>query len=372
MDPRLARVTTIPAWFGERRAETRLAVRVAVAGAATYFLAHALGLAQGYWAVFTAVIVMQASVGGSLKATVDRLIGTLGGAIYGGAIALAVRHGGPLVIGIALVVALLPLAFVAAIDARFRVAPITAVIVLVSPFGGDVNPIWFTIDRVGEITLGSVVALLVSLTVLPARAHGVLATQSARLCGLLASFLALILGGIDAPVDGGKLRRLQIGTRRLLVAIEAAAEEAQRERSIHLTDEPDPEPIARTGQRIRNDLIIMARALTRPLPEPMAVRLKPSLAAVATEGRALLNGLAAAFAQRTLPPAADAFQTALRRYHGEMSALTREHVLDDLPGDLTGHLFALSFALDQFGKDAGDLADRVAEYARPATASGSA
>ena len=57
----------------------RFAVRVAVAGAASFALAEALGLAQGYWAVFTSVIVTQASVGGSLKATVDRLTGTLGG-----------------------------------------------------------------------------------------------------------------------------------------------------------------------------------------------------------------------------------------------------------------------------------------------------
>ena len=58
----------------------RLAVRVAVAGLAAFVLAEALGLTQSYWAVITAVIVIQQSVGGSLKAALDRLAGTLAGA----------------------------------------------------------------------------------------------------------------------------------------------------------------------------------------------------------------------------------------------------------------------------------------------------
>ena len=44
------------------------------------------------WAVLTAVIVTQMSVGRSLKATADYLAGTLGGALYGGAIAVLVPH----------------------------------------------------------------------------------------------------------------------------------------------------------------------------------------------------------------------------------------------------------------------------------------
>ena len=39
------------------------------------------------WSVLTAVIVTQSSVGRSVKATIDYLVGTLGGAIYAGAVA---------------------------------------------------------------------------------------------------------------------------------------------------------------------------------------------------------------------------------------------------------------------------------------------
>jgi uncharacterized membrane protein YgaE (UPF0421/DUF939 family) len=44
-------------------------------------LGELFGVKQVYWAVLTAVIVMQASVGGSLKATIDRLAGTAAGAL---------------------------------------------------------------------------------------------------------------------------------------------------------------------------------------------------------------------------------------------------------------------------------------------------
>ena len=48
-----------------------------------FALGELLGVKQVYWAVLTAVIVMQASVGGSLKATSERLVGTAVGAIWG-------------------------------------------------------------------------------------------------------------------------------------------------------------------------------------------------------------------------------------------------------------------------------------------------
>jgi uncharacterized membrane protein YccC len=64
--------------FMERRGgELRLALRTTLAGLITFALAELLNLPQGYWAVLTSVIIMQGSVGGSLKAGIDRLIGSL-------------------------------------------------------------------------------------------------------------------------------------------------------------------------------------------------------------------------------------------------------------------------------------------------------
>jgi uncharacterized membrane protein YccC len=63
---------------------------MSAAGLISFAAAHLIGLSQIYWAVLTAIIVMQASIGGSLKAVIDRFLGTIGGAGWGGAVTLAV------------------------------------------------------------------------------------------------------------------------------------------------------------------------------------------------------------------------------------------------------------------------------------------
>src|ERR1700704_5399258 len=105
-----------------RRAELRHGVRIAAAGVLSFALAQALGLPQGYWAVFTAVLVVQGSVGGSWKAAVGRLVGTLLGAVYGAVIATLVPHNNALMTGVALAISLTPLALLAAFHPSYRVA----------------------------------------------------------------------------------------------------------------------------------------------------------------------------------------------------------------------------------------------------------
>ena len=70
-------------WAATNAAALRLCFRMTVAGLLAYVLAELFALPQGYWAVFSAIIIVQASVGGSIKATTDRLIGTIGGAVAG-------------------------------------------------------------------------------------------------------------------------------------------------------------------------------------------------------------------------------------------------------------------------------------------------
>jgi uncharacterized membrane protein YccC len=70
------------------RAELRLVIRALTAAALSLVTADALALPQGYWAVFTALIIVQGSVGGTLAAGLDRFIGTLAGAVLGGAVAV--------------------------------------------------------------------------------------------------------------------------------------------------------------------------------------------------------------------------------------------------------------------------------------------
>src|SRR3977135_361292 len=80
----------------ERQAELRLCVRVTASALLTLVIGQWLNVPLVLWAVLTAVIVTQTSVGRSLKATIDYFIGTLGGAIYAGAVAALIPHEGEL------------------------------------------------------------------------------------------------------------------------------------------------------------------------------------------------------------------------------------------------------------------------------------
>ena len=83
----------------------------------------------------------QMSVGRSLKATADYLAGTLGGALYGGAIAVLVPHSSEIALLAVLALAVAPLALVAAINPSLTAAPITAIIVLLVPEITHASPI---------------------------------------------------------------------------------------------------------------------------------------------------------------------------------------------------------------------------------------
>ncbi|MGA9850476.1 MAG: FUSC family protein, partial [Roseiarcus sp.] len=78
--------------FRDRRVQWALSIRATIAALASFAVAQFLHLPLPLWAVLTSVIVTQMSVGRSLKATFDYLMGTLGGAIYGGVIGALVPH----------------------------------------------------------------------------------------------------------------------------------------------------------------------------------------------------------------------------------------------------------------------------------------
>src|SRR5262249_27734872 len=149
------------------------------------------------WAVLTAMVVTQVSVGGSLKATIDYLLGTLGGAAYGGAIAVLVPHPDEWMLLAVLAVAVAPLALLAATNPRLRVAPLTAIIVLLVPTITHTTPIASAIDRVLEVTVGGITGFLVSILLLPSRAHEQAAEAAARTLNLMAQALRSLLAGLS-------------------------------------------------------------------------------------------------------------------------------------------------------------------------------
>jgi hypothetical protein len=75
-------------WPREHDAELQLSLRVTLSGVLTLMVSHLSHLRYPLWAVLTAVLLTQLNVGRSLKATTDYLAGTLGGAIFAGAVGM--------------------------------------------------------------------------------------------------------------------------------------------------------------------------------------------------------------------------------------------------------------------------------------------
>lgn len=348
-------------WLGKRRADFRLAFRVTIAGAIAFALAQLLVLPQGYWAVITAVIVMQASVGGSLKAAIDRFLGTFAGAIYGAVVSAFVPHASSWQLGTAIVIALAPLALLASIKTSFRVAPITALIVLLPTSAHTLGPVVSAIDRVLEITLGNLVGVAVALLILPSRAHTLLTEAAAQVVRLNAELVTLLLNGVLADAGAIGTPALHARIRASLKQVESAADEAARERKSHLTDAPDPEPLVRTLYRVRHDFVMIGRAAASPLDERIRVRLATCIAQIRDAAQTFLVALADALQMRGSPPSATAFDESLAALVGEMETMRGEHFLEPLPAEAVARLYALRFSLEQLRQDLDDLDARTRE-----------
>src|SRR5262249_6603126 len=193
-EPGMSRLATtwseLRAWSATHGAELRLCVRSTPAAVLTLAAAQVLHLPIALWAVLTAVILTQISVGRSLKASMDYLVSTLGGAIYAGAIGAFVPHDNSLAVFAGLTLALAPAVLLAALNARFSAAPFTAVMVFFGPTITHTGPIAAAFQRVIEVAVGCVVGLFVALVVLPARAHDFVieaATQMRRAHGALSA-----------------------------------------------------------------------------------------------------------------------------------------------------------------------------------------
>jgi len=354
---------SIAAWLRSKKVELGLGVRVTVAAMGALVIALALGLKLPLWAVLTSIIVTQMSVGRSLKATRDYLIGTVGGAIYGGAVAVLIPHNGEGALLAVLVLAVAPLAFIAAINPSLNVATVTAIIVLLLPVMNHGNPLDSAIDRVLEVTVGALTGLIVSFLVFPSRAHSQVRASAARVLELMASALSELLSGLTRGRDNDALHRTQDGIGAALVGLNAVGAEAERERAARLATGPDTGPLLRTTLRLRHDLVMIGRASVGPLPIELQQRLSAPLARVADAIADYLKASAAALRNASLPPAILPIQNALQAYAAEVAAVRGDGLTRDLPGDVAERFFALGFSLEQMRQNLKDLERCVTVWA---------
>lgn len=336
--------------------KVQLAIRIAVAAVAAYVVAVAMHLMLPLWAVLTSLIVSQMSVGRSLKATRDYMLGTIGGAIYGGAIAVLIPHSGEGSLLALLVLAVTPLAFIAAINPSLNSATVTAVIVLLVPtMHQGANPLDSAFDRVLEVTVGAVTGLLVSFVVLPSRAVSQIRINSAALLELIAAAFAELVAGLTRGLDNDALHRIQDGIGTAMASLHATGVEAERERTAHLSRGPDTGPLLRTIQRLRHDVVMIGRASGVPLPENVQARLARPLSEVSDAITGFMRGVAASLRNEDSAVDIQSVEDALHAYAEEVAAVRSGGLIRGQPADVAERFFALGFSLEQMRQNLNDL-----------------
>ena len=326
-------------------AELRLVLRATLAAALSLLISNAFALPQAYWAALSALIIVQLSLGGTLGAGFDRILGTLAGAIAGAAIALLgevlnLAH------ALTLVLAVAPLALLAALRPSFRVAPLTAAIVILAT-PSDASPLFSALHRVAEIMIGTVTGVLISVVVFPLRARRIALERSAELLKAFGELLALHLTP-PGERDAVAVNRLNDRAFAELARIATAAQEARREHALHLIGEPIQDRLQRSLRRLRSDVAFVGRATADPETDWQGSA--AILAELAAALRADFDRLAASLLGQTPHPDFAAADQALAKLH-------------DVAGHSAG-LGGLPFVIDTLRRDLDDLVEALKATAR--------
>lgn len=150
------------------KAAVKHALKTAIAASASLMLARLAGLEHGYWAVISAIIVMQSDLGSSIQAGLNRVAGTASGALVG-ALSLYFFPPDPAMLALAVFLTILLCSYLTGLHTSFRVGAITVAIVLLSGTAGQ-DPTTLALERFVEISLGVLSAVATAYLLWPARA----------------------------------------------------------------------------------------------------------------------------------------------------------------------------------------------------------
>ncbi|BCP53639.1 hypothetical protein K32_22560 [Kaistia sp. 32K] len=335
----------------------RTAVGAGLASVITYLLA----LPQGYWAVITAIIIIQTRIGASLQAAGDRVIGTLAGAAFGFVAAL-LTPGTPLWTLFALIVCTGVLAMLAAKRPSLRIAPMTAAILLVATPSHTLALI-SAVHRVSEILIGCAIGIFVSLVVAPARSDTSLRNEGKHAVGLLAGLIDLDVANAGKAPDEAAIRTVGEDIHISLAKIETLANEVREEQASHISrSKADPFLLRHNLWGLRTSIFLFHRAMIQP--SPVSDALSAPLGTVSEAVRAALLSLGDALAGGVAPPATNGLDDAIAGFDTAARAVAGQAAVPaDQAAHAAAHVSNLIFALGQVRHSIEQLAGCVTDMA---------
>jgi uncharacterized membrane protein YccC len=344
-----------------RHAEFRHAIRVSVAVGVTFAIGELFHMPQAYWAVFTAVIVVQTSVGATITAAMERLAGTVVGGLIGAAAAY-IQAKTVLAEGLTLSIAIAVAAFAASVRPSLRVAPVTAAIVLIGGITAKMDPLEAAAWRVVEIVLGSAIGVAATLLIFPARARKAVTERTARVMTQLAGLFDRFSKELEGQPTTGDIHAAHQAIRTSLAQVEQALNETARENLPGLGRPAPPAGLPRSLRRIGNDGVMVGRAVNQPLPDTVAGLLGPPAAQLLEAAAAQLEACASSVRAGAAPDNSRLDQPRAAFVEAVEQARAAK-LTSELTFDAAARVFGLVFALESLLDNLADLSDRVAEMA---------
>ena len=350
-------IMTLTRHLNRHRTSLAFAIRLTGAAVLALWIGKLMGVRLPLWAVLTAMIVTQTSLGRTVKVALDYFAGTILGALWGGFVAWSVPYAGHTALYAALGLALIPLAFFAAVQPRYTTAPITAAIVLLMTQSEGLSPAGSVLERLTEVGIGGCVGLIVSVLLFPSSAFQLVRGKAADALDEMAKTALGLTKGFEIGLEAPAARSLQRAIGPLLEEIGAMADEAGQEKGLRAGTE-DAGPLHRSLLRLRHDLVMIGRAVEQPVPGVLA----PAFVGAGGALQEYFKMSAQKLRNSEPAPPLEAVDSAVSNCTSAVALARQKGDLRSLSSDELEHLFAMGFALEQMRRNSVDLNRCINEW----------
>jgi uncharacterized membrane protein YccC len=343
-------VPAAPSFFTRNSAALKQGIKTGLAGLITYAIYIGWHLPQGYWAVFTALVVAQVTLGASWKPALYRSIGSTAGALA--AMLLMVIFGiGTFRVGIVLFALATLFGFLTVRHPSFSAAGFTAAIVLVL---GRIEgtPIHIGWLRVLYTLLGSFIAFAIGALLWPVRAREGLRQKIAMILdgsGML--YRAVTAAALQRIDNEQQVRELDRQLHDLRRGITQQMDEARNELAFSRFNQAAYQQVVGLADHIRRRLTAMAEDRSLYVHAQVESELVPSLATVVEKTTRNFAMLAEAVRNGGREVSSVDLEAAVRELNTDLAKLRDQRATVPFALDRMLPFWALVFNLREVAQD---------------------
>lgn len=250
--------------------------KTALAAGLCWWLARVMGFHEGYWGSITAIIVLQSNFGSTIKASRDRILGTIIGAAFGFGFSLFWSLPWNYLLAVFLAMMLCGLL---GFRSSSRLAGVTITIVMMIQ---STSHKALALDRVFQVLFGIVVAVAVTTLVLPDRARLGLRDGLAQEFLVLGAFFEAVLQGFRGQ-PAPNLSQLREDALALLRGNNQLLEASRSEPSGGAGWREGLGMLAQFGRSLFDSLVALELSVKDSVEDGYAQQLEPQLGKLATD-----------------------------------------------------------------------------------------